>query len=353
MTSIDAENMPDFLRAYGEQSGFPLGFKTNRGTFEAWRQRAHDAFRDAVGPGLDSEATCEIEQDVEIDEGSLRRLRVGFPNGASTTALMLSPDTPQPHPAVLLLHDHGSEFAIGKEKMLPISGDLENDRRGQAWAERLYGGEALGLALARRGYAVVATDALGWGSRQGNGYESQQALAANLMQYGLSWAGIIAAEDVQIARLMTTLPGIDATRIAALGFSFGGFRAWQAAALSPDVRAVVSANWMAKLSGLMRPGNNQLRGQSAFSMLHPSIAGKLDYPDLAGIAAPKPALFIAGADDRHFPLDSVQSAFAELEAIWSAGGPPQNFSASIHKGGHVFEEPARQAAFDFLAKHLI
>jgi hypothetical protein len=30
--------------------------------------------------------------------------------------------------------------------------------------------------------AIDRADALGWGSRQGNGYEAQLALAANLMQ---------------------------------------------------------------------------------------------------------------------------------------------------------------------------
>jgi hypothetical protein len=44
---------------------------------------------------------------------------------------------------------------------------------------------------------VLAADALGWGSRQGNGYDAQRALAANLMQFGLTFAGVIAAEDAQ------------------------------------------------------------------------------------------------------------------------------------------------------------
>ena len=145
-----------------------------------------------------------------------------------------------------------------------------------------------------RGFAVLAADALGWGSRQGNGYDAQQALAANLMQFGLTLAGVIAAEDAQLARWLARHPAVDARRVGVLGFSFGGYRAWQAAALCPEVAAGVAAGWMGRLGDLMQPGGNQLRGQSAFAMLHPALGGRLDYPDVAGLAAPKPMLFLSG-----------------------------------------------------------
>ena len=167
----------------------------------------------------------------------------------------------------------------------------------------------LGEALAARGYAVLAADALGWGSRQGNGYVAQQALAANLMQFGLTLAGVIAAEDAQMARWLARHPAVDPRRVGVLGFSFGGFRAWQAAALCPEVSAGVAVGWMGRLCDLMRPGGNQLRGQSAFCMLHPALGGRLDYPDVAGLAAPKPMLFMSGAATGHFPPAVAEAAY--------------------------------------------
>ena len=101
---------------------------------------------------------------------------------------------------------------------------------------------------------MLAADALGWGSRQGNGYDAQQALAANLMQFGLTLAGVIAAEDAQLARWLARHPAVDARRVGVLGFSFGGYRAWQAAALCPEVAAGVAASWMGRLGDLMQPG---------------------------------------------------------------------------------------------------
>ena len=49
--------------------------------------------------------------------------------------------------------------------------------------------------LVARGFAVLAADALGWGSREGNGYEAQQALLAVILtQFGPTLAGVIAAD---------------------------------------------------------------------------------------------------------------------------------------------------------------
>ena len=145
--------------------------------------------RGAVGSALDGEAAVEEVSRSETG-GALRlRLRAVFPTGAATEALMLLPPGPGPHPAVLLLHDHGSEFAIGKEKVITPWDDPARAAEAAAWQARLYDGVSLGEALVARGFAVLAADALGWGSRQGNGYAAQQALAANLMQFGLTLAG--------------------------------------------------------------------------------------------------------------------------------------------------------------------
>ncbi|MEI8042704.1 MAG: hypothetical protein WCL11_14935 [Verrucomicrobiota bacterium] len=73
---------------------------------------------------------------------------------------------------------------------------------------------------------------LNWSDPGGGGYDNQQALAANLLQLGASWAGLIAHEDLRAAEFLATRPEVDAKRVAAMGLSVGGFRTWQTAALS-------------------------------------------------------------------------------------------------------------------------
>ena len=131
-----------------------------------------------------------------------------------------------------------------------------------------------GRRAGQTGYVVLATDALGWGDRSVAGFqrESQQALASNLFNLGSSYAGIIAEEDVRASEFLASLPEVDKSKVAAVGFSMVVFRAWQVAALSNSITSAIADCWMATMPGLMVPGNNQLRGQSAFPMLHPASA---------------------------------------------------------------------------------
>jgi surfactin synthase thioesterase subunit len=105
---------------------------------------------------------------------------------------------------------------------------------------------------------------------------------------------------------------------------------------------------MATADGLMVAGNNQLRGSSAWHMLHPGLLRYLDYPDVASLAAPKPALFFAGADDRLFPAASVQAAYGKMAKVWQAWQAPDKFEARLLPGGHVFPLETQEAAYDWL-----
>jgi len=98
----------------------------------------------------------------------------------------------------------------------------------------------------------------------------------------------------------------------------GSFRAWQLAALSPVIKATVADCWMGTYDGLMVPGNNQLKGQSAWYMNHPGIARMMDYPDVASQAAPRAVYFFAGEEDGLFPKASVEDAFAKMRGVWEA-----------------------------------
>lgn len=349
---IDSENMSGLARRLRDDLSFPWNFDPSVESFSAWSGRTRRAVRQALGVETISSATASVVGEWSEQGCVGQELELGFSNGEITRAYLLRPDTDVVTPAVLLLHDHGSFFSIGKEKMIrrpgetpEIAADIDH------WVARLYGGRPVGNELVRRGYTVLCADALGWGSRRGNGYEAQQALAANLMQFGVSYASVILREDLEALAWLRELPDVDADRIAGFGYSMGGSRAWQLAALSDEVKACVAGGWMGTLQGLMQPGNNQLRGQSAFTMLHPPIAGKLDYPHFAGLAAPKPAMIFSGADDRHFPQPAALAAHRQIHGIWAAAGAENGIETRLWpRAAHAFPVDQQDHAIAWLER---
>lgn len=348
---INPDNLVPALARLSARRGFSAGWRAVRGDPLHWQASGLRLVQDLALPDLPEPDVAPVLLGEE-DRGDhvARQLRLTLTEGMEAEALLLLPKGDDPFPAVLALHDHGSEFRIGKEKCIaPLAGPHPV---AEAWMQRFFGGQSPGLALVRRGFAVLSVDALGWGGRQGNGYEAQQALAANLMAIGLTPAGVMAWEDRRAAAFLADLPQVDARRIGAVGFSLGGFRAWQVAALSPHVSAAVSIGWMASLPGLLVPGNNQLRGQSAFWMTHPLLFRHLDLPDIAGLAAPKPLWAEVGRDDPLFPSAAVTEAFAKLAEIWQARAAEACLSLHRPAGGHSFLPDRQTLAFAWLARHL-
>lgn len=348
----ESPSFPAFLAELRDAHRFALGREAFDGDFTAWQEAARGDIQSVLTPQADLVPSYSVLSQHVADGFLFQRLAISFPVGGSTRAFFLRPEGRGPFPAVLLLHDHGSRFDIGKEKVVAARDRPEDIQRSRDWTERYYGGRFIGDWLARHGYAVLAIDALGWGDRSVGDYENQQALAANLMQFGLSWAGIIAAHDNWSANLLCELPGVDAGRMGALGLSMGAFRAWQLAAVSPHIKAFASICWMARMQGLMVPGNNQLRGQSAYAMLHPRLAGRIDYPEVAALAAPKPALFIAGSEDGLFPVPSVEAAFRVLDTAWRGAGAKEALTTRLRAGGHAFTLEDQAVALDLLDKAL-
>ncbi|GGY98871.1 dienelactone hydrolase family protein [Pseudoduganella plicata] len=342
-------NLPVFAPALKAKLTFPLAWTPQVKDLPAWRAAGRAKLWEATLQARDGTPFAP-QLIAEQDRGSYvaRQVVFNLTVQSRVRALLLVPKALGPHPAALMLHDHGGRFDIGKEKMIEPWGDEARLAASRTWADKYFSGRYPGDELARRGYVVLVTDALGWGDRGPMTGDAQQALAANFFNLGSSLAGNMALEDMRAAAFLASLPEVDKRHVAALGFSMGALRAWQVAALSDAITAVVAVNWMATTQGLMVPGNNQLRGSSAFQMLHPGLLRHLDFPDVASLAAPKPALFFAGAADMLFPLPSVQEAYAKMAHVWGAWHAADKFETRILPGGHAFPREAQETAYDWL-----
>jgi dienelactone hydrolase len=344
-------NLPVFHDRLRDELDFPLAWpKSRERDFRTWKRRARAQVEELLWQPADR-TPFNVEIIDEQPGNGFRRRQLAFDvtRHSRVRAAMLVPDGPGPFPAALLLHDHGAKFDIGKEKMIEPWFDDTRLASARAWADKYFSGRFVGDQLAARGYAVLAVDALGWGDRGGLTYDGQQALASNLFNLGSSPAGLMAREDVRAAAMLAGLPEVDERRIAAVGFSMGGYRAWQVAALSDDIAATVSACWMTGLKEMMVPGNNTLRGQSAFFMLHPGLYRFLDIPDVATIAAPRPMFVLDGELDPLFSAAGREVAYRKMGLVWTAQHARDRLRTQVWPGlGHVFVEEMQTAAFDWL-----
>ena len=349
------QQLPDFYQQLLPQQAYPLSWQPQHfNDIQHWRAQGRAALREALlWPDESVDFAAKLVKTEARDGYSAQLWSVQLTKQSRVQLLLLQPDVAKPAPAVLLLHDHGARFDIGKEKWLqPFATDVRLPAA-QQWADKYFSGNFVGDALAKQGYLVLAADTFGWSDRGPVEFNAQQALAANMFMLGRSLAGMDAYEDLRLVEYLKQLPQADSNRLAVLGFSMGAFRAWQLAALTDDLKAGVAVAWLNSYRHLIRPGNNILTGQSAFYMLHPGLATKSDIPDIAALAAPKAMLFINGAKDKLMPQAGVEQAYAQLAKVWQAHGAADKLATTLYpQYGHEFNAEQQQQVFSWLATQL-
>ena len=327
-----------------------------------------------IEPPAPDDCSYEVIAQEQRDGYVAQKITFSINRWERVGAYLLIPDTlsrmRKLGPAVLMLHDHGAHFTIGKEKMVrPFGVDSLTVADAEEWVNACYDGVCVGDELARRGYVVLSADALFWGDRmpllsdddkRGKSlkeinhllYDRQQALASNMMQMGTSWGAWITWDDIRSAAFLAHLPMVNPKRVGCLGFSMGAYRSWMLSALSNDIGASAAICWMNDTEHLMTLENNQNKGGSAYSMLIPGIRNVADYPQVASLAAPKPALFFNGRRDKLFPVDGVEAAYGAMREAWASWLAEDKLITRLWDEKHFFSKAMQKEVFDFFDKSL-
>jgi len=274
------------------------------------------------------------------------------PGGDMIQVYLLEPDGDGPFPGLVLLHDHGARFDIGKEKLVrPLASQPDHIRRSsQQWIDNHFDGVWIGDALAAAGYAVIVPDMLYWGSRSSDAcrrwsravygidslskaeikalkaevYEGQRAVYDSLAARGSVWAWQTMREDSLAAALLASRIKVSPDRIGACGWSMGGHRAWLLAAFCPDIKAGCTVSWMT-LKSL------QQESPSEYSMLVEVLRSQYDFPDIASFLKPRPYYFLSGDQDHLFPAWAVDSCYTLMHGIY---GNDSHLRTEFFRGGH-------------------
>lgn len=260
-----------------------------------------------------------------------------------------------PCPGLVLLHDHGARFDIGKEKLVrPLaSAPAHIQASARQWVADGFDGVFLADRLAAAGYVVIVPDALYWGSRStelcqawsrmqfGDApsegirvmkqaiYEGQRAVYDSLARHGIVWAEQTLNEDAAAARLLASLPCVDPQRVGCFGWSMGAHRAWLLGAFCNEVKTGVALCWMTLKATQAQPPS-----ASDYSMMIPALRERYDFPDIARWLCPKPFLFLNGRSDRLFPPDASQEAFDRMQALYGEAGGEGRLRTEFFDGGH-------------------
>lgn len=347
------DNMPSFYEQLKQSLTYPMAWGNSpEKDFSKWREEAREKLLECMDP-----APPVVPYDMKVLATEKRKgyevqkIVFNVSGYSRVPAYLLVPEGKGPFPAVLLLHDHGAHFTIGKEKMVRPFGvsdvvmkDADN------WCKICYDGQYVGDYLAENGYVVLALDALFWGERgrkEYARYDSQQALSANLLQMGMSWGGLIAWDDIRSAEFLASLPQVDKEKVGTMGFSMGAHRTWMTMAATDVVKAGAAVCWMNTTDSLMTLTNNQNKGGSAYAMLIPNIRRYMDYPHVASIACPKPMLFTNGLKDKLFPVEGVKAAYETMHKVWDGQGAGEHLQTKFYDLPHFCSKEIQQTILEF------
>ncbi|HLH14489.1 MAG TPA: hypothetical protein VKV16_06835, partial [Solirubrobacteraceae bacterium] len=251
------------------------------------------------------ESVFNVSSERRLD--GYREMRVRYAGiEEEVPAFLLVPDGAGPFPAVLVHHQHNSEWHLGKSEVAGLRGDPL---------------QAFGPALARAGLIVLAPDAVGFEDRRYTGIgidrrEDDWLQYLNEMAYRL----------VSGRLLVTTLLGDAACglsalladervdgRLGAVGHSYGGHAIILLAALDERVRFVCASSSACSYRRRMLD-----RTGIEFSQAIPGILELADIDGLLGLIAPRPLLLLSAIEDR-YSADTPEVVQAARSA-WEAHG---------------------------------
>lgn len=275
-------------------------------------------------------------------------------------------------PGLVLLHDHGARFDIGKEKLVkPLaSAPIRTKLSSQQWIDDNFDGVYFGDSLAALGYVVIVPDMLYWGGRSSKKaqqwadinfcgaegdikqikdevYEGQRAVYDSLYAKNIIWAEQTIEEDARAADVLMSLPYVNDDKIACFGWSMGAHRAWLLTAFSENVQTGVALCWMTLKETVSTPYK-----ASDYSMLIPRLRDNYDFPDIARSLAPKPFYFLNGTQDKLFPLWAVEKSFDIMQGIYEEKGASGQLRTELFEGPHHCGKEVQAMIVNYLSEQL-
>src|SRR5262245_34147327 len=260
------------------------------------------------------------------------------PDGDTIEAFLFEPLAAKCGAAVVALHQHNSEWAIGKSEVAGLVVDPL---------------QAFGPALARAGVTVLAPDAIGFESRcAAPGYggtlappvTKARATADGWLQYYNHAMHRLVRGELLMTKILADLAsGVTAIkelasteRVGLVGHSYGGNVVLFAAALDTRIAFACSSGAACSFRHKLAHGTGL-----EMALVIPGLAKRFDLDDLMRCVAPRKLLVVSSHDD---PLAADAGDLVERarHAVLVAGIPGN--LQHLHHGDRHALDPQRFAA---------
>jgi dienelactone hydrolase len=207
--------------------------------------------------------------------------------------------------------------------------------------------------LVRRGFAVLAFDQIGFGTRVGD--------ARDFYERYPKWSlmGKMVADTRAAIDAVAALDTIDASRIYLLGYALGAKVGLLTAATDDRVRAIAAICGVDALR-LARPdrGTEGIRHYSHLHGLMPRLGFftahperiPVDYDEVLALVAPKPALVVTPTLDRYARIDDVRREVEAARQVYRVLGRQTALELESPEDFNRFGTKLQQQVYDWLAK---
>jgi len=266
-------------------------------------------------------------------EDGYTRLYIKYMSGSEEVpAFLLIPDKQDNNPAVLINHQHNREHHFGKSEVCGLAGNPL---------------QAFGPALARKGFVVLAPDALCFEERRENatieGFDFWQHFheACYRIVRGDFLMKQVLTDAMNGITLLSNLPYVDKNRIGTLGHSMGGNTVLFLSALDERISFACASGSACTYENRMANGV----GIEMASVI-PGFHGRYDIDDLVSLTAPRKLLLVSAEEDK-YSMDAPDIV-EKAGKTYTEQGVLQNLYHKRYPGGHALT----QERFDFIIRWL-
>jgi cephalosporin-C deacetylase-like acetyl esterase len=307
---------------------------------------------------------AEVEQRQQFVRAKLVELLGGFPERNPLNARITGSFARDGYRVEKLIFESRPKFYVTADVYVPTAGHAPYPavlgvagHSDASKADPVY--QRGWIALAKRGYLVVAFDPPGQGersqyfdpelgrSRVGIGTPEHSNAGLQCILAGSNLAQYVVWDGIRAVDYLLTRGDVDPKRLAVAGNSGGGMQAAYLAALEPRLAAAAPSCFLTTSEKLW----TDLGPQDAEQNIIGSLAAGLDLKDFALAFAPRPFQFLTATRD-FFPIVGAHEAFAEARHIYEIMGHAERVNFFEYDDTHGWSQPRREATYRWFQKWL-